>query len=157
MMKYLFRILISAIFVLTSIIPASAKFNGMIDAGELGKLISNSGSKVVVVNFWATWCGPCRLEMPHLKRLRSDFSAEDMELISVSGDSNDRAVQAFQDKMQLNFPIYRAGNDVNVTYSVIGVPKTMIFNKEGLVFEHMGYLSQKTLERIINAEIKKQN
>jgi thiol-disulfide isomerase/thioredoxin len=156
MIHSLFRIFVIFLFITAVSMPAAAKYNGLIDSAALNRVIKPSQSKIVGLNFWATWCGPCRLEMPHLMRLRTDFSTEDLTLISVSGDSNDRAVESFHKKMQLNFPVYRADDDVPATYSVVGVPKTMIFNKKGLVFEHMGYLSKKTLERIINAELKKE-
>ena len=63
--------------------------------------------KVVLLNFWATWCKPCEDEMPAMERLYQSLRGQDFELIAVSVDVGDAEVEAFRDRLGLSFPILR--------------------------------------------------
>lgn len=72
--------------------------------------LSEYAGKVVVLNFWATWCGPCRIEIPALVKLRRDFSEEDVAVIGVSVDAQqpgiEQRLQRFGEALGVNYPMF---------------------------------------------------
>ena len=98
-----------------------------------GKTWTLSGlrGKVVLVNFWATWCPPCRKEMPDLEALQQRFDAQGLVILGISDEKADK-VEPFVRQRNVTFPILldpeRKANDAFV---VDGIPKTFIFDREG--------------------------
>jgi peroxiredoxin len=93
--------------------------------------------KVVLVNIWATWCPPCRQEMPSMQRLYEKFKGENFEILAVSIDSEGReAVAPFMRKMNLTFPaLLDPGETIRPLYGITGVPESFIIDKKGIVVE----------------------
>lgn len=91
--------------------------------------------KVVLVNIWATWCPPCRQEMPSMQRLYEKFRGEDLEILAVSIDANGReAVDPFMRKIDLTFPVLLDPKEtIKPLYGITGVPESFIVDKEGIV------------------------
>ncbi len=91
--------------------------------------------KVVLVNIWATWCPPCRQEMPSMQRLYEKFRGEDLEILAVSIDANGReAVDPFMQKIDLTFPVLLDPKEtIKPLYGITGVPESFIVDKEGIV------------------------
>jgi len=114
--------------------------------GELG--LSDYEGQVVLVNVWATWCVPCRTEMPSLQRLRDAFDGEDFEILAVSIDAAKGMVDetgyeggdlaAFANEYDLTFPILhdRSGS-MRQLYQVYRVPESFIVAKDGLIWKKM--------------------
>lgn len=104
-----------------------------------GKQISLSDhkGKVVLVNIWATWCPPCRQEMPSMQRLYEKFKGENFEILAVSIDSEGReAVAPFMQKMHLTFPaLLDPGETIIPLYGITGVPESFIVDKDGRLVE----------------------
>ena len=104
-----------------------------------GKKISLAGhrGKVVLVNIWATWCPPCRQEMPSMQRLYQKFRGENFEILAVSIDSEgSKAVAPFMRKMNLTFPaLLDPGETVKPLYGITGVPESFIIDKKGILVE----------------------
>jgi peroxiredoxin len=104
-----------------------------------GKVVSlsNHRGKVVLVNVWATWCPPCRQEMPSMQSLYEKFKGEDFEILAVSIDSEGReAVAPFMRKMNLTFPaLLDPGETIRPLYGVTGVPESFIIDKQGILVE----------------------
>lgn len=104
-----------------------------------GKKVSLSShrGKVVLVNIWATWCPPCRQEMPSMQRLYQRFKGENFEILAVSIDSTGReAVAPFMRKMNLTFPALLDPSEIiKPLYGVTGVPESFIIDKEGILVE----------------------
>jgi thiol-disulfide isomerase/thioredoxin len=93
--------------------------------------------KAVFINFWATWCKPCREEMPTIKKAMDLFKDEKIEFLFASDESTEE-IQAFETEHSYGFNYTRAANmeDLNI----IGLPTTFIFDKDGKqVFSEMGY------------------
>jgi peroxiredoxin len=99
--------------------------------------LSDHRGKVVLVNIWATWCPPCRQEMPSMQKLYERFKGENFEILAVSIDSTGReAVAPFVRTMNLTFPIILdPKEDIRPLYGVTGVPESFIIDKEGIVVE----------------------
>jgi len=97
--------------------------------------LSDLHGKVVLLNFWATWCGPCRVEMPAMEQLYRMFSRKDFEILAVSIDAQGVAVtRPFQREYHLTFPIlhdpdYRVG----LMYGARSVPMTFLVDRQGVV------------------------
>ncbi|MBT5711457.1 TlpA family protein disulfide reductase [Candidatus Poribacteria bacterium] len=94
--------------------------------------------KVVMVNFWATWCAPCREEMPLFEQLRAGVGAEDFEILAVSVDEEPlEAIPAFLDEIGgLSYPVLLGTPEVVADYNIgIGLPTTYIVSRDGRVVE----------------------
>ena len=115
----------------------------------------------VVLNFWATWCGPCRREMPELEKIYRDFSAKGVQFCAVSLDRNisRTALEQFLKKGGVTLPIYRDGTGVLAkAFKVTAIPATMVFAKGGAVhYQTKGFkpgdeiLLRKKIEALIVA------
>ena len=95
--------------------------------------------KVVFVNFWATWCTPCRLEAPSLQRLYAQLKNDGFEVLGISIDEakDDEAVRRFTSDFSLGFPVpLDPAKRVYQTYQVGGVPETYLVGTDGKILEH---------------------
>src|SRR5579862_4112531 len=87
--------------------------------------------KVVLVNFWATWCPPCRKEMPDLEALYDQFKGEGLVILAIS-DEDAAKVRPFIAERQVTYPILLdPGRKVNDLFQVEEIPKTFVYNREG--------------------------
>lgn len=87
--------------------------------------------KVVVVNFWATWCPPCRKEMPDLDTLYKRFKDQGLVVLAIS-DEEEAKVRAFLKTRPVSYPVMLdRGRQVNELYRVEGIPKTYIYGRDG--------------------------
>ncbi len=104
--------------------------------------------KVVLLNFWATWCGPCRVEMPFFERTYAEFKDEDFVVLAVDFDEPIEAVRAFKEELNLNFPILLdPGGEVQRTYRVLGYPTSVLIDREGLIHAiHVGIMTEAQLD-----------
>jgi peroxiredoxin len=118
--------------------------------------LSSLRGKVVFLNVWATWCGPCREEMPSMETLYEAFKdRQDFVILAVSQDRKGRvAVQPFVEKNHLHFDILLdPDNVVGDAYNVAGVPETFIIDRKGrIVAHHMGAFdwSQSDVRQALN-------
>jgi thiol-disulfide isomerase/thioredoxin len=118
--------------------------------------ISDLKGKTVMVNFWATWCPPCRLEMPWLESVYGKHKDQGFELLAVDAGEKvppsmvEDQVKQFVERMGLTFPTLLGDNtyDVQREYSVYGLPSTFIIDPNGTVIDyHNGmYPNEATLE-----------
>lgn len=97
--------------------------------------LANHKGQVVILNVWATWCGPCRIEMPFLESLYRRFRSEGFTVLAVSIDKGSPAeVKAFVDEYQLSFPVLLdTDGQVERLYPAFSVPVTYVIDKAGLI------------------------
>lgn len=95
--------------------------------------------KVVLLNIWATWCNPCREEMPSMEQLYQNMKGKPFEILAVSIDTRgSKDVEPFVKKLGLTFPILLdSDKKVNNMYQATGVPETFIIDKNGVVRDHI--------------------
>lgn len=104
--------------------------------------------RVVVVNFWATWCGPCRLEMPSLQSLHEDRAGDGVVVIGLSTDVGSvEPIRAYAEELDITFPIARATNDHRQAFGGIrGIPTTFLIDRSGVVRHRVvGYFTPPAL------------
>jgi len=91
--------------------------------------------KVVLLNFWATWCPPCREEIPSMMKLNSFMKGKPFQMICVSVDEGGKkAIEEFFQKSGFSLPAYTdATGQVAKTYGVTGVPETFVIDKNGVI------------------------
>ena len=99
--------------------------------------------KVVMINFWATWCGPCRQEMPHLDRLYDKYKSSGFVLMGINVDDDTRNAAAVAAKLGVRFPVLLdTDKQVSRLYDLSTMPSTVIVDRDGKVrYVHRGYLS----------------
>ncbi len=130
---------------------AQAKSYTPIDYQGVLKAVAAQKGKVVVVNFWATWCPPCIMEIPHLVDLRKEFPEARMHLMGISLDEDSDVLAAFLAKRKLNYPIFLGDRSVLMGFRVSGVPRIMVYDPSGsLVLSHEGYLEPEALKSLIS-------
>jgi peroxiredoxin len=97
--------------------------------------LSDYRGKVVFLNIWATWCGPCREEMPSMEKLYRQMQGQAFEILAVSIDIlGAKAVAPFMAELKLNFPaLLDPQGDVGTLYSTTGVPETFIVDPDGII------------------------
>ena len=91
--------------------------------------------KVVFLNFWATWCGPCKVEMPAMEALYQAFRSQGLEILAVSVDQQGAAVtRPFKEAMGLSFPILHDSTyEVGLTYGARTLPMTYVIDRKGII------------------------
>jgi len=109
--------------------------------------------KVVLVNFWATWCHPCQSEIPDLSRAYDKYKSKGVVFLGVMTDSADaQQLLNFQSDYEMTYPIVRANSDLNVAYNYPdALPTTFLFDRGGKqVYSHVGPLRERDLDSLLD-------
>ncbi len=103
--------------------------------------LSEYRGDVVMINFWATWCGPCRQEMPLLDELYTRYERVGFNLLGVNIDDDSRRAMQMIEELGVNFPVlFDASKEVSKLYEVDAMPVTVLVDREGNVrYVHHGY------------------
>ncbi len=110
--------------------------------------LSQLKGKVVVVNFWATWCDPCREEIPDFVELYKAYQGRGLEIVGVSVDTGgEERVKAFAKKFGIEYPVVVADIQVARQWLVRGIPRTFVIDREGKVAQKIvGVTDKRSLE-----------
>ena len=104
-----------------------------VDAGSKAPMFAEPG-KVVLLNFWATWCVPCRKEMPALERVAERYRMRGLEVIGVSADDKAADAREYADALGISFRIVHDATDsIQRAYQVSGLPTTFVIDKDGRI------------------------
>lgn len=117
--------------------------------GEAIRLSDLKGG-VVALNFWATWCVPCRLEMPDLEA-RAVAHPDDLTVLGVNFDETPEEVIAFRDELGITFPLLLdPGAVVQRLYRVLGYPTTYFVDEQGIIrIQHIGLMSPRQMDEYL--------
>ncbi len=109
-------------------------------SGENLRLSEYRGD-VVMINFWATWCGPCRQEMPLLDELYARYQRVGFNLLGVNIDDDSQRAMRMVDELGIRFPVlFDERKEVSELYNVEAMPATILVDREGIVrYVHHGY------------------
>jgi peroxiredoxin len=133
-------------------------FSALTLDGRTVSLTDFRGQKKLVVTFWASWCGPCRLEMPSLIQFykTNHRDTSDFEILAVSIDEDPRAAADFATAMKLNFPILvDPDKKIANAYQVEGIPTMFVIDKDGkVVYGRAGYDATMTFQLASELGIK---
>ncbi len=138
---------------------APEKKNGFtaLSGSELVDKVIEAKGKVVLINFFASWCGPCREEMPALARLRNEYSPDDLLIIGVSVDEDMEAMRAFVEEFTVNYPVFVAKPDAARYYGVSAIPHNVVYSRNGEVAANQpGLVAEEDLRAFIDSLVKQQ-
>jgi len=104
------------------------------DLSGTTRRLSDYKGKVVFLNFWATWCGPCRFEMPSMEKLYQRFKSSGLEIVAVNLQEDRDSVQRFVDEYDLSFHVLLdTTGRIGATYGARSIPTTYIVGRDGTV------------------------
>ena len=119
-------------------------------AGLTDLLAKNKGT-VVMLNFLATWCPPCRVEIPELIKTSKAYADKGVVIISLSVDEDAAPVLPFVKKMGMDYPVYLAGRDITRAYQISSIPHNAFYAKDGtLVLSEPGMADESMLKMVID-------
>lgn len=105
--------------------------------------LSQLKGNVILLNVWATWCGPCRLELPIVQRMYDKYSDRNFVVLAVNVDADRRRVDPFMKRNNISLPIYYASPEDAGQMTAAGIPSTFILGPDRTLLDHMvGYSAQ---------------
>jgi len=148
---FLVAFVISAIislFILTSCKSSYGDFKLMdLDGNEMS--LSDFAGKIVVLNFWATWCSPCRVEIPYFIEVYNKYKDKGVQFIGVSNEDVS-TLKSFAEDYNINYPILIDNAGVGGEWGIRAIPTTFILNKDGkVIFKNIGMMTREQLENNI--------
>lgn len=115
--------------------------------------LADYAGKVVVVNFWATWCGPCRMEIPHFVELNEEYGSKGLEIIGLTTEdpeTDEELVREFADKFQINYKLGWSNPELaGGLITSDAIPQTFVISRDGRMLENFtGFDPQQTPARL---------
>ncbi len=117
--------------------------------------LSDYKGKVIVTNFWATWCGPCRIEMPELERAMEKYKDDkDVVFLAINTDDDRNYVEPYVKGQKIKLPIVYA-NYLDAEYRITSIPTTIVFDRQGQIsFRQAGYNSREDFVTMLTEKIE---
>ena len=111
--------------------------------------------KVTLLNFWGTWCGPCRREMPEFQRVYEQKAARGLEILAIAYNDSEAAMADFRDQYGLTFPLaLDTAGAINGAYAVQTRPSSYLLDAEGIILaRHFGLMSQAQLDSLLDSAL----
>ena len=124
--------------------PVQAKEVSSISPAQLEDTIAQNKGKVLIVDFFATWCPPCRQEIPGFVDLQKKYGAKGLFIVGVSVDEGPaNVVESFAQELGINYALYQATGDMSRKHRIRAIPTTYVYDKSGKrVKTHIGYVSE---------------
>ncbi len=102
--------------------------------------LSDFRGKVVLLDFWATWCDPCREEIPHLVELQNKYRNQGLQIVGVSMDDSPEPVRDYSQRLKMNYPVVMGNSTIGELYGgVLGLPIAFVIGRDGRIHaKHIG-------------------
>ncbi len=112
--------------------------------------------KVVLLDFWATWCDPCRDEIPRFVQLQNELGPQGLQIIGVSMDDEAGPVKDFYRQFNMNYPVAMGDAKLGDEYGgILGVPVSLVIGRDGRIYaKHVGATSIQTFDDEVSALLK---
>ena len=109
--------------------------------------------KVVIVNFWATWCGPCKIEIPDFVKLYADYKEKGLVIVGISIDDSPEQLQSFMREFKMNYPVVQMRPEVEDAWGPFyGYPTSFVVARDGSICtKHLGPATYQQFESEIKA------
>ncbi len=113
--------------------------------------LSEYRGKVVLLDFWATWCDPCREEIPHFVELQNEYRDRGLQIVGVSMDDGPEPVRDFYQRFKMNYPVVMGNATTGELYGgVLGLPIAFLIDRDGRIYsKHIGATDVSVFERDI--------
>ncbi len=110
--------------------------------------LSDFRGKAVLLNFWATWCGPCKVEMPWFVDFQKEYGPQGLQIVGVALDDSGRdEIQKFAKDMGVNYTVLQGQDDVGDAYGAVGLPTTFYIDRNGKIVDSAsGLVSRSEIE-----------
>ena len=139
--------------------PADAKAANMNftlkDVGGKDVLLSEFKGKVVLLDFWATWCGPCKVEIPHFVEFQTAYGQRGLQVVGVSVDDTVDKLEPYVREMKMNYPVLQGlgHDDLQDAYGpILGIPVSVLISRDGKICAtHTGLTGKDVFEREIKS------
>ena len=147
-----------AALLLMMLMPCQASAFETLSREKLDGLLQGNQGKVTLVSYWTTWCPYCREEIPELKKIREDYSEDDLAVIGISLDTNMAQLKAFTRMAQFNYDIYHVPEKNKSQFSEIDSLPTLVFYKKNgkKGWTQRGYMTPKQIRKTIAHFTKEQ-
>lgn len=115
--------------------------------------LSSYRGRVVLLDFWATWCDPCRDEIPHFVELQNKYASQGLQIIGVSMDDTPDPVRPFYQQFKMNYPVVMGNAKVGDLYGgILGLPVAFLIDRSGrIAAKHIGATDPSVIETEISS------
>jgi len=144
--------IIISFFIFTGCKSTSGDFTLMdLDGNEIP--LSDFNRKVLILNFWTTWCPPCREEIPDFVEVYNEYESKDVQFIGVSNEDIS-TLKSFVEDYDINYPILIDDANIMGKWGISAIPTTFVFDKNGqIIFKNVGMMTGEQLKNIIEDEL----
>ncbi|MEO6239286.1 MAG: TlpA disulfide reductase family protein [Vicinamibacterales bacterium] len=132
----------------------TAKFDFVLkDQHNVPVKMADYKGKVVLLNFWATWCGPCKVEIPAFVELYDQYKDKGLVIVGVSVDDSPEQLQSFMKEFKMNYPVLQMTPEIETAFGPFyGYPTSFVIARDGTIcVKHLGPATKEQFEREIKA------
>ena len=117
--------------------------------------LSDFRGKVILLDFWASWCAPCRDEIPHLVEWQAKYGSSGLQVIGISMDDDPAAAQKFAREFKMNYPVVAGSAELADRYGgILGLPANIVIGRDGkIVSKHLGVVDLSSLEHELTLQL----